>query len=179
MIFRIFGKIVDSVQQRRDPVAWARSLGVTVGDRCRLLQVNRATFGSEPYLVRLGDHVTVTSEVRFVTHDGGVWVFRDEHPDIDLIRPIEVRDNVFLGMRSTILPGVTIGRNSIVAAGAVVAKNVPEGSVVAGVPARVVQSVDAYFEKHRPDFLYVRSMPPSEKRLYLQRLFDRASGDES
>ena len=112
--------------------------GFRVGDRCRLIDVSLKTFGSEPYLVRLGDHVTLTSGVRFLTHDGGVWVLRDRYPDLDVIGEIVVEDNVFIGVNALILPNVRIGRDSVVAAGSVVTRSVPPGSVVAGVPARVI-----------------------------------------
>ena len=61
-----------------DPVSYARRIGVRVGRDCRLIGIDRATFGSEPYLVSIGDHGTITDGVRFITHDGGVWVFRKE-----------------------------------------------------------------------------------------------------
>jgi len=53
-----------------------------------------------------------------------------------------VGENVWIGSNATILPGVTIGGNSVVAAGAVVTKNVPGNSVVAGVPAKVIKKID-------------------------------------
>ncbi|SHE24984.1 maltose/galactoside acetyltransferase [Actinomyces glycerinitolerans] len=56
-------------------------------------------------------------------------------------RPINIGDDVWLGGNVTVLPGVTIGDNVVVAAGAVVTKDVPSGSVVAGVPARIVRTL--------------------------------------
>ncbi|MFT5708345.1 MAG: maltose O-acetyltransferase [Oceanospirillaceae bacterium] len=55
--------------------------------------------------------------------------------------PISLDDNVWIGMGAQILPGVSIGKNSIVAAGAVVTKDVPDNCMVAGIPARIVQAV--------------------------------------
>ncbi len=55
-------------------------------------------------------------------------------------RPIVIRKNAWIGAAATILPGVTIGENAVVAAGAVVTKDVPAGTVAAGVPARIVGS---------------------------------------
>ncbi|WP_042147819.1 sugar O-acetyltransferase [Paucisalibacillus sp. EB02] len=56
--------------------------------------------------------------------------------------PVVIGENVWIGSNATILPGVTIGDNSVVAAGAVVTKDVPENTVVAGVPAKVIKKVD-------------------------------------
>ena len=60
--------------------------------------------------------------------------------------PVVIGENVWIGSNATILPGVTIGDNSVVAAGAVVTKVVPENTVVAGVPAKVVKKINENFE---------------------------------
>ena len=57
--------------------------------------------------------------------------------------PISIGNNVWIGSNSTILPGVAIGENSVVAAGAVVTKDVPENTVVGGVPAKIIKTIDA------------------------------------
>jgi hypothetical protein len=54
-----------------DPIGFARSIGVRIGESCRLIDVE---FSSEPYLVEIGDHVSATT-TRFETHDGGVWIW--------------------------------------------------------------------------------------------------------
>ncbi|MGA7524234.1 MAG: acyltransferase [Acidobacteriaceae bacterium] len=53
--------------------------------------------------------------------------------------PVTIGDDVWIGARAVLLPGITIGRGSIVGAGAVVTRNVPPGAIVAGNPARVVR----------------------------------------
>jgi acetyltransferase-like isoleucine patch superfamily enzyme len=153
---------------RRDPIAYARSLGVSVGKNCRFYGIPEEVFGSEPYLVRLGDHVSITSGVRFVTHDGGVWVLRDQFPDIDVVAPITVGNNVFIGINSIILPGVTIGDNVVVGAGSIITKDVPGNSVVAGVPARVLRSLDSYIERAVAVGLHTKALTATEaKRAFL------------
>ncbi len=152
---------------RRDPVAWSRRAGVTVGRDCRFLSIDSGTFGSEPYLVTIGSHVTITHGVRFVTHDGGVWVLRDKHPDIDVFGRIAVGDNVFIGLNSLILPGVSIGDNVVVGAGSVVNKDIPSGSVAAGVPARVLGTIDAYEARSLERATMTKSLTAAEKRAYL------------
>lgn len=70
-------------------------------------------------------------------------------------------DNVFVGANVTILNDVRIGPNSIVAAGAVVTKDVPENSVVGGVAARVICTMDEYLEKRKN--LYPKEMSPKRQ----------------
>lgn len=162
LIRRVFSGIRRQLWWRLDPVGHARSLGVTVGERCRLLRV---TFGTEPYLVHIGNHVSATL-THFETHDGGVWVFRDEHPDIDIIRPIYVGDNVYFGRGCIVLPGVTIGNNVVVGAGSIVTRNIPDNSVSVGIPARVIKSLDEYAETALRSGHPTKLMTPEEKRAY-------------
>lgn len=161
----------------RRPVAYARSIGVTVGERCRFLGLRPGTFGSEPYLVHIGNHVTITGGVQFITHDGGVWIFRDEHPALDVIAPITVEDNVFIGIRAVIMPGVRIGRDSVVGAGAVVTRDVPPGSVVAGVPARVIRTVDQYRTSALARGIPSKPLAADAKRRLLESLFPSTASE--
>lgn len=154
----------------RNPIECARSQGVTIGRDCRLL-CRLGTFGGEPYLVSLGDHVTITFGVRFITHDGGVWVFRSKHPNIDVIDSIRIGNNVFIGINSIILPGVTIGDNCVIGAGSVVTKDVEAGSVVAGVPARRIKSLEEYWKSVEAKAVYIRHLPDDEKRRVLMEKF--------
>jgi acetyltransferase-like isoleucine patch superfamily enzyme len=121
--------------------------GLQIADDCRL--VDMPSFGTEPYLIKIGKHVTISSNVRFFTHDGGTWVFRHEPKYKDVIRfgKIEIKDNCFIGNGSIILPNVTIGENSVVGAGSVVTKDVPPNTVVAGNPAKPIKSVQEYADK--------------------------------
>ncbi|KRM38017.1 MULTISPECIES: DapH/DapD/GlmU-related protein [Limosilactobacillus] len=57
------------------------------------------------------------------------------------LKPVYIRHNAWIGANTTILPGVTVGENAVVAAGAVVTRNVPANTVVAGVPARVIKTI--------------------------------------
>ena len=130
-------------------IEFLRKRGVQIGERCRIY-ARISAFGSEPYLVKIGDHVEITSGVRFITHDGATWVFRelaDWDESINRINTIEIMDNCFVGANAIILYGVRIGPNSIVGAGAVVSKDVPENSIVVGNPARVIGEIDSFFEK--------------------------------
>lgn len=171
MLLRGFRKLKRLLWMKRDPIGFARSIGVQIGQGCRVLGLTDKTFGSEPYLVTLGDHVTVTSGVSFITHDGGVWVFREEFPDLDILAPVAVGNNVFIGINSIIMPGVTIGDNCVVAAGSVVTRDVPEGMVVGGVPAKVIKPVAQYREGALARALQLKGLSDEAKRSYLLQHF--------
>jgi acetyltransferase-like isoleucine patch superfamily enzyme len=148
--------------------------GLQIADDCRL--VSMPNFGSECYLISIGKHVTITSNVTFVNHDGGTWVFRDQPEFREVIKygRITIHDNCFIGTNTTIMPGVSIGPNSVVAAGSVVTKDVPPNSVAGGVPARVIKSVEAYAEvclATTPD--YDRQAYKRDKVDELLRLYPR------
>lgn len=163
------------LQIRRDPVKYARSLGVTIGEGCSVLSHDTGMFGSEPYLVTIGENVCITADVRFITHDGGVAPFRGDYPKLDLVAPIRIGSNVFIGMRALIMPGVSVGDKSIIGAGAVVTRDVPAGSVVAGVPARVIGSYEEYLQKAIGRSLQTGDLSPAEKREVLTNRFRHAS----
>lgn len=120
------------------PEQFARKQGVKIGQNCWIATRN---FGSEPYLITIGNHVQITDKVAFFTHGGG-WVFRNEIPDMDTFGKIFIHDNVYIGYGSLILPGVTINSNVIVGAGSVVTKSVPEGVVIAGNPAKIIANFE-------------------------------------
>lgn len=107
------------------------------------------TFGSEPYLITLCDEVRISFGVLFVTHDGGTWAFRDlpKYQDVIKYGKIVVGKRTFVGARSIIMPGVTIGERCVIGAGSIVTKDVPDGSVVVGSPAKVVMTTQEYAEK--------------------------------
>lgn len=130
------------LQLWRGPEAAARAAGVRIGRECRILSPIAT---SEPWLVTIGDRVTITGGVVFATHDGSGYHVRDERGRRYRYAPIAIGDDVFVGQGTVILPGVRIGTGAIVGAGSVLTRSVPSGAVVAGNPARVI-STRASFE---------------------------------
>jgi acetyltransferase-like isoleucine patch superfamily enzyme len=113
---------------------YLRKKGVKIGKNCK---VHTVSFSTEPYLVEIGDNVRITSGTTFITHDGGVNVFRGEIGG-GIFGRIKIGNNVFIGTNCIILYNTTIGDNCIVGAGSVVRGQFPENSVIVGNPAKVV-----------------------------------------
>ncbi len=110
---------------------------VIIGDHTRIglhnTIIGPVTIGSH---VNLAQGITVTA----LNHN-----FEDSDKRIDeqgvSTTPVIIEDDIWIGANAVILPGVTIGNHSVVAAGAVVTKNVPPHSLVAGVPARIIKQI--------------------------------------
>lgn len=118
-----------------------RSQGARIGSDCRILI---RSFGTEPWLIEIGDHVTISVGVTLLTHDGGSWLFTREDPSLQHFGALRIGNNCFIGAGAILMPGVTIGNDCVVGAGSVVTRDVPDRTIVAGVPARPLSSIEAY-----------------------------------
>lgn len=87
--------------------------------------------------------------VMFITHNGGTWAFRDLPQFEKVIKygRIKVGAHTFIGARSVIMPGVTIGDRCVIGTGSIVTKDIPDGSVAVGIPAKVIMTTEEYAEK--------------------------------
>jgi len=131
-------------------------------------------FGSEPYLLSFGDNVRIASGVNFYTHEGAIGVIRilkPEYKNAGIYGRIVVGNNVHIGSHSTIMPGVTIGNNVIIGSGAIVTHDIPDNSVAVGVPARVICTVDDFFEKNADKIVFTYQMSEDERRDFLLEKF--------
>lgn len=111
-----------------------------------------AHFDGEGYnLISLGANDVISKEVLLLVHDYSVFralkAIGREDDGKRILAPISVGNNVFIGARSTILPGTTIGNNVVIGAGAVVKGHIPDNVVVAGNPAKVIKTIEEYAEQ--------------------------------
>lgn len=169
IIENIFNKIRRELINGNQYIDYLRKKGVVIGEGCNISK--SANFGSEPFLIKIGDNVRITQRVQFITHDGGLWVLRN----LGLIDKCEVKygsiiigNNCNISWDATIMPNVVLGNNCIVAPGAVVTKSFPDNSIVGGVPARLIENLDVYHKKivGKTDPLF--GLSNSEKESYLR-----------
>ncbi|OZE28361.1 transferase [Rhodococcus sp. 05-2255-1e] len=90
--------------------------------------------------ITIGDNVMIAPRVSLIT--GGHPLPLAERYDYTASAPIAIKDDVWIGAAAVVTQGVTIGAGAVVAAGAVVTRDVPAHTLVAGVPARVINTID-------------------------------------
>ena len=180
-MIHIFKKIKNKIRiwlANRDyssKIKYLRSQGANIADDTRLIcQVS--AFGSEPYLISVGKNCLFSAGIHLITHDGGVKVLSDsgyfQGERMDIIAPIVIGDNVYIGTGAYIMPGVTIGNNCVVGAASVVTKDIPSNTVAVGIPAKVIKTMDEYYKSSvEKGCLYpTAKMSPEEKKQYFLNL---------
>lgn len=140
---RLFGKPVDPSFRVFPPFYTDFGKNITVGKN---VFINACCHFQDQGGITLGDNCLVGHNVVFATLNHG---FAPEERQSMLPAPIVVGRNVWIGSNSTIRQGVTIGDNSIIAAGSVVTKDVLANAIVAGVPARFIRSISPEEEKQQ------------------------------
>lgn len=150
----------------RSPEAYARHIGVKIGHNCL---INTRNWSSEPYLVTIGNHVQITHNVYIHTH-GGCNVVRSKCPDFDIFGKVVIEDWAYIGTGSQIMPGVTIGKCALVAAGSIVTRSVPPGVVVGGNPAKILCTIDEYLDRNLRYNIGSKGMSLEDKKKLLLSL---------
>lgn len=120
------------------------SRGLTIGENFNMEKDCNIDAGF-PWMICIGDNVTLASGVYIIAHDASTKHFFNKSK----VGGVEIGSNVFVGARSVILPNVHIGNNVVIGAGSCVAQNVESGTVVAGNPAKKIQTIEEFIEKNQ------------------------------
>lgn len=170
---RIIAKPFVCFFSRYKPVAYAKWVGVNIGKNPHFY--GSTSWGTEPWLITIGDDVHITGNCKFINHDGGTLIFRDQIPDLEITKPIVVGNNVYIGEETLILPGVHIGNNCVIGARSVVTKNIPDNSVAVGVPAKVIKTTEDYLKKIKQESLHLGHLKGKEKDIALRKYYNYKS----
>lgn len=101
-----------------------------------------------PSLITIGDNVTLAKDVYILAHDGA----SKKIIGYTKVSPVNINNNVFIGAKSIVMPGVEIGENSVIAAHSLVNKPIPSNQVWGGIPAKFICTIDAYKSKIQEQF---------------------------
>lgn len=173
MVKKIFSKLklffcVRTSDQKRK---YLIGKGCKIGIGTRILGPV-SCFGTEPYLIEVGENCLFSNGMNFFTHDGGVSVLNNLNKfedRMDKIGRIKVGNNVYIGCRAIILPNVNIGDNVVIGAGAIVTKDIPSNYVVAGCPAKLIMTIDEYYDKCKDKVYCTAGFTEDSKRKYFEK----------
>lgn len=172
MIKMIINYIKKMTMSKEDYVIYLKKNGVRIGEGCDINKT--ANFGSEPWLIKIGNNVRITQRVQFITHDGGLWTLRKMGLiDNEAVKygNIEIADNCNISWDVTIMPNVRIGKNCIIACGAVVTKDIPDNEIWGGVPAKRIESIEEYYSKIKDKVVFTNSKTNEEKQEILRSVY--------
>lgn len=133
-------------------VAFMRSKGAQIGDHCIIYSPNSVMIDMQrPHMLHIGDFCKITDGVKILTHDysRSVLLQMPEYGNVGEAASTWIGDNVFIGMNAILLMGTHIGKNTIVGAGAVVSGHFEDNVVIAGNPAKVVCSIDEFYQRRK------------------------------
>lgn len=178
-LIRILKKIVFHVKFRRansfQKAEMMRPYFYHLGKNVRLYTSH---FGGNPEHISIEDNVLVAADVKFITHDMSVFNIARyagvPESSVDGIGSIILGDNCFIGAYSLLMPNCSVGRNSVIAAGSIVTKHVPDNEVWGGVPASFIMTCDDYAKKiierssHYP-WLSVKSPMSEQDRIRIRQ----------
>lgn len=132
-------------------IAYLRAKGMRIGEHTVIYSPRNCVIDeTRPWMIEIGNNVSITTGVTILTHGYDWSVLKGLYGDVlGSAGHVFIGDNVFIGMHSTILKGVTIGDNVIIGANTLINKDVPNNCVVVGNPQRIVCDIDSYLEKRQ------------------------------
>lgn len=167
-IFRILLKIYSLCHSllNKASLAAAKHRGMKVGKSFNM--PDKVYFGTEPYLIEIGDYVNIAAGVRFVNHGGTTTLLRKlpGYEDARIFGRIKIGNNCTIGLHCVIMQDVQIGNNCILGANSVLSQSMPDNTVFIGNPAQFLCTIEDYGDivlKNNPE--YPRELEKDRKKL--------------
>ena len=152
-------------------VSFYRKLGMTIGENTHIFS---KIVSSEPFMISIGSNTTISTGVTLLTHDASVGAVLGRNVYSDVVGPISIGHNCFIGAYAVLLYGIKIPDRSIIAAGTVVTKTVCKhlkgsneenrGIVFGGNPARFICYTDELLVKRNSSFLKLHGQNKEQRR---------------
>lgn len=173
----MINRVINTIKLLKANVNWNSkrdyliSKGAKIGKGTRL-NCSVRSFGTEPYLIEVGEDCLFAANIHLITHDGGIKVLNSldyfNGQRMDKLGRIKIGNNVYIGFGAFIMPGVTIGNNCIIGANSMVTKDIPDNSVAVGMPAKVIKNIDDFYNKCKNNVHPTATMSGEEKRKYCE-----------
>lgn len=149
LLYRLYLKLYTIHQNilQKSIVKLAKKRGLKIGKNIYIQGV--PNFGSEPFLIEIGNDVTIAEDVSFINHGGDARVTKkiEKFKDGRNFGRIKIGNNSFIGKGTILMPGVSIGNNCIVGSLSLVSSSIPDNTVYAGVPAKFICTIEDYGDK--------------------------------
>lgn len=169
MIKKIVKKIIYKEKvDSNSYIKYLKNKGVKIGKGTFIFDPRNTTIDIQrPFLLEIGEYCKITKGVTILTHDYSRSVLRYKYGEIlGEAKKVIIGNNVFLGINSIILMGTQIGDNVIVGAGSVVSGKIPNDVVIAGNPAKIIMTLDEYYDKRKKSYI-------NEAKMYAQELYNK------
>lgn len=152
MIKKLLKRLIYGYKYNSDTyIDWLKSQGVKIGTHVTIYSTKNCTIDiTRPWLLQIGDNVEITEGVTILTHGYDWSVLKGVYGDVlGSAGRVKIGNNVFIGVHSTILKGVTIGNNVIIGANSLVNKDIPDNVVAAGNPCKIIMKLEDYYKKRK------------------------------
>lgn len=132
-------------------IKYLKNQGILIGNRTTIFDPKSTIIDiTRPWLLKIGDDVQITAGVTILTHGYDWSVLKGYYGEVlGSSGGVEIGNNVFIGIHTTILKGVHIGNNVIIGANSLINKNIPDNRVVAGNPCKILMTLEQYYQKRK------------------------------
>lgn len=148
-LYEFFQRKISTTSRKRY-ISYLKKKGVKIGNNVRFSSPKYSFVDiSKPYLISIGNDCLFTKGIKLLTHSADWFVLREIYKrPFGSAGKITIGNNVMVGVNTVILKDVSIGNNVVIGAGSIVTKNIPNNSVAAGNPAKVIFSIEELYQKY-------------------------------